>query len=142
MIVLNWILDHWAFCAFILALFVEFTPIIKCNPITVLFKWIAKIIVKDVSERLDRIEAKVNSLEQSRDEDEKDRIRFEVLDFANSCRQGIKHTKDEFQHIIEINNKYEKLLQKTNDKNGVFAEEYRYIVNLYHKCQINNDFLS
>ena len=45
--------------------------------------------------------------------DEKDRIRYEVLDFANSCRNGRRHTKDEFQHIIDLNDKYEVLLDKT-----------------------------
>lgn len=74
--------------------------------------------------------------------DEKDRIRYEVLDFANSCRNGRRHTRDEFQHIIDLNDKYERLLHETNDANGVFSEEYKYIVDLYHKCQIENDFLA
>lgn len=43
--------------------------------------------------------------------------------FAESCRRGIHHTKGEFEHIIELNEKYEKLLKRTNDKNGVFTEE-------------------
>ena len=74
--------------------------------------------------------------------DEKDRIRYEVLDFANSCRNGRRHTKDEFQHIIDLNDKYEVLLGKTQDSNGVFAEEYHYILGLYHRCQAENDFLA
>ena len=72
---------------------------------------------------------------------EKDRIRWEVLDFANSCRNGRRHTKDEFQHIITLNDKYKDLLKKTNDKNGVFDSEYDYIKDLYAERQQKNDFL-
>ena len=72
---------------------------------------------------------------------EKDRIRWEILDFANSCRNNVKHTKDEFQHIIALNDKYKELLQKTNDKNGVFDSEYAYIYALYQERQQKNDFL-
>ena len=65
------------------------------------------------------------------DENEKDRIRWEILDFANSCRNNQQHTKDEFQHIITLNDKYEKLLALTGDTNGVFEAEYRYIQKIY-----------
>ena len=67
--------------------------------------------------------------------------RWEVLDFANSCRNGKKHTKDEYQHIITLNTKYKDLLKRTKDKNGVFEEEYKYIQKLYAERQEKNDFL-
>lgn len=75
------------------------------------------------------------------DENEKDRIRWEILDFANSCRYGRKHTKDEFVHIMSLNDKYKLLLEKTNDRNGVFEIEYEYIHNLYKHLLDNNAFL-
>ena len=40
-----------------------------------------------------------------------------------------------------MNDKYEKLLLKYNLKNGVFDAEYKYILDLYAKCQRDNDFL-
>ena len=49
------------------------------------------------------------------DENEKDRIRWEILDFANSCHNGRNHTKDEFDHIMILNDKNKALLKKTND---------------------------
>ena len=74
-------------------------------------------------------------------ENEKDRIRWEILDFANSCRNNIRHTKDEFQHIVDLNDKYIDLLVKTEDKNGVFEAEYEYIKKIYKERQEKNDFL-
>lgn len=140
--VFNWILDHWALCAFGLSIIIQFTPAIKWNPFTAFFGWLGKLIVKPVSDRLDQIEVSLKEVKARQLTDEKDRIRYEVLDFANSCRNKTKHTRDEFQHIIDLNDKYEALLEQTGDTNGVFTEEYKYIVKLYHKCQEENSFLA
>ena len=126
----KWILDHWSFSAFILAIFVQITPVIKWNPIT----WVGSMLLGSVRRDIDRIQRTI-------DDNEKDRIRWEVLDFANSCRNGRRHTKDEYQHIMALNDKYRGLLQKTGDVNGVYDEEYRYIMDLYADRQRKNDFL-
>lgn len=138
---IDWILDHWGFCAFVLTCIIQVTPVIKWNPLTSLFTWIGKAITRDVMVEVKEIKEMQKKQQIMIDENEKDRIRFEVLDFANSCRNKRKHTKDEFQHIIVLNEKYEKLLQETNDKNGVFESEYEYIKEIYKVCQRDNSFL-
>lgn len=130
MIVLEWMWNHWALCTFILALFVQITPAIKLNPLSALGNLFLGSVRKDIKGIQDQV-----------DENEKDRIRWEVLDFANSCRNGRRHTKDEYQHIIALNSKYKKLLAKTKDENGVFDAEYAYIRELYAERQRKNDFL-
>jgi hypothetical protein len=87
------------------------------------------------------MEKKITTLQTNMNENEKDRIRWEILDFANSCRNGRKHTKNEFQHIITLNDKYKNLLALTGDKNGVFEMEYDFIKKLYAERQEKNDFL-
>ena len=128
--VFDWMLAHWSFCAFVLAAFIQLTPGIKWSPLT----WLGGLF-------LGGIRKDVAALQSAVDENEKDRIRWEVLDFANACRNGRKHTKDEFQHIIALKDKYVTLLKKTGDKNGVFDEEYSYILDLYKERQQKNDFL-
>lgn len=130
---IDWILGHWVQCAAALALFVQVTPI-QISPITWLVRWISNVMVGDL--RRD-----IADMKSTIDENEKDRIRWEVLDFANSCRNGRRHTKDEFQHIITLNTKYKQLLRRTNDENGVFDAEYEYIRRLYAERQKKNDFL-
>ena len=93
-------------------------------------------------EKIDKIQSKTSNLELIIDANEKDRIRWEILDFANSCRNGRKHTYDEFKHIIDLNDKYKKLLAQTGDRNGVFEAEYEYIRKLFEKRQEKNDFLT
>lgn len=139
--VFNWMLNHWGFCTFVLALFVQFTPVIKFNPFTALFQWIGKIIVADVRRDVTDIRQAIAEMQTQQDENEKDRIRWEILDFANSCRNARRHTKDEYQHVIELHDKYKALLEKTHDANGVFDAEYEYILGLYRERQERNDFL-
>lgn len=139
--IFDWCLEHWSFVLFVIGLFVQFTPAIKFSPITAIFKWIGKAINGEVIQRISGLETRADQQRKSIDENEMDRIRWEVLDFANACRNHIKHTKDEFQHIIALNEKYHKLLEKYDDENGVFDAEYSYIIELYHECQRNNSFL-
>ena len=91
--------------------------------------------IKDLRTLIEQQERKI-------DENEKDRIRWEILDFANSCHNGRNHTYDEFRHIMALNDKYKKLLQATNDINGIFEVEYEYIRDLYKEKRRNNTFLA
>jgi hypothetical protein len=115
------------------SLFIEFTPI-KINPLSAIFKWLGRALTGDITKKLDEITAEVR-------DNEKDRIRWEILDFANSCHNRRKHTKDEFRHIDKLNKKYIKLLQETKDTNGEFEVEYEYIKDLYAERTRKNDFL-
>ena len=132
--VLRWAADHWGSILVILSLFIQWTPSIKWNPWTSLFKWIGNVINGDIRKKID-------SMAKAIDDNEKDRIRWEVLAFSNSCRNDTKHSKDEFEHIVALNEKYKTLLAKTKDSNGVFEAEYEYIVELYKERLRKNDFL-
>jgi len=132
--VLRWAADHWGGIVVALSLFIQWTPSIKWNPWTSLFKWIGNVINGDMRKDL-------ANMAKCIDDNEKDRIRWEVLDFANSCRNERKHSKDEFEHIVALDKKYKGLLKKTNDSNGVFDAEYEYIFELYRERLRKNDFL-
>lgn len=131
--VIEWIGDHIVAVLVTLSVFIQIAPI-KINPWSSLIKWVGKMLNGNLQQQ-------VIELSNTIDENEKDRIRWQVLDFANSCRNGRRHTKDEFQHIITLNDKYAELLKRTNDKNGYFDEEYKYIKELFRECQSKNNFL-
>ena len=143
----DWIAHNIVQICLLLSIFIQITPI-KINPWTTLFKWIGKLINADSNKQIDALIEKTDNMKEdiktlttNMNENEKDRIRWEILDFANSCRNGRRHTKDEFQHIITLNDKYKNLLALTGDKNGVFEAEYDYIRRLYEERQEKNDFL-
>jgi hypothetical protein len=125
--------EHIALVVAAASLFFEISKI-KVNPITFILRWIGKRMFEPFDRRMD-------ALEKTIDENEMDRIRWEILDFANSCRSHRRHTKDEFTHIISQNDKYHQLLDKYEMENGVFDVEYAYILQLYKRCQEQNDFL-
>lgn len=112
---------------------IEIAPV-KVNPLSAILKWIGKKINAETLERID-------GLEKNMDQNEIDRIRYEVLNFATSCRQDVMHTQDEFEHIIALNGKYTRLLKKHDKENGVFEAEYAYILELYRERQRKNDFV-
>lgn len=138
--VVEWIGKNLWTIVIIVSIFIQITPI-KVNPWSALFKWIGKTITGNACSKIDGLIDKVEKIEKDVKTNEKDRIRWEILDFANSCRNNRKHTRDEFQHIVALNDKYKRLLHETNDTNGVFEVEYNYIQDLYAERLEKNDFL-
>ena len=138
--VIDWLLDNWATLTVAVSVFFEITPI-KVSPIKAVLRWIGRAVNSEVLQRISGLETRADEQRKSIDYNEMDRIRWEIFDFANECRNHVRHTKDEFQHIIDLNSKYHALLEKYGEENGVFDAEYEYILELYHKCQHENDFL-
>lgn len=130
---IRFVIAHLTEIIVVLGVFVEITPI-KINPISAFLRFVGKTINADLKEDVDKLSLKV-------DENEIDRIRWEILDFANSCRLGKKHTYDEFTHIIEVNTKYHKIIEARDMTNGQLDLEYAYIKEIFKQCQLENKFL-
>lgn len=109
------------------SVFVEVIPV-KINPLSSILKYIGNCMFSDIGKRLDTIEYQM-------DLNEIDHIRWEILNFANSCRHGRSPGKDEYEHVISQNAKYKELVDKHKITNDVYAEEYNFILELYHKYQ-------
>lgn len=126
--------------AVLVSVFVEITPI-KINPISHFLGWLGKKINGQVLEKVEDLGKKLDATEKKIDENEIDRIRWEILDFANSCRNGRHHTKDEFDHIIQQNDKYHKILEEREMTNGQTELAFDYISTIYTHCMEENSFL-
>ena len=131
----------------VLSMFVEITPV-KLNPVTMFFDWIKKLIREignalngPVLDELAKQKKTMSDIRDTVDDNEIDRIRWEILDFANSCRNKRRHTREEFLHIINLNEKYHKILDERGMTNGQIDIEYEYIEGLYRKCLEENSFL-
>lgn len=131
----------------LLSMFVEITPV-KLNPVTMFVNWLKKLtraigntLNGPVLDELAKQKKTMSDIRDTVDDNEIDRIRWEILDFANSCRQGKKHTHDEFIHIIELNAKYHKILDRRELKNGIIDLEYGFITKIYARCEEEDDFL-
>ena len=47
-----------------------------------------------------------------------DNIRWTIIDFSNSLRSGRTYDLEAYNHIIDIDSKYEKMLQENDMENG------------------------
>lgn len=95
-----------------------------------------------LSKKIDNVETtlteKIQEVSDRNDDDTKDNIRWTILEFANSCRNGYEHTKDEYEHIFRLNDKYHKLLTK-GEQNSFFDAEYEYIREYYMSLDNKKD---
>lgn len=98
-----------------------------------------KDTIAAIKDNEDRMSCEINDLRTQVDANEINRIRFEILNFAASLRTGHEHSKEEFDHIMKLDEKYKGLLQKYNISNGVYTINYELIVDKY-KEYLKNGF--
>lgn len=112
---------------------VEIAPI-KINPWKRLFKWIGNAINGEFYAEFAEMK---KDFEQTKAND----MRWNILNFANSCRRGNEHGKDEWRHVISQIREYEEYTEAKGIVNGVIDEDAHYLRELYQHRNQKNDFL-
>lgn len=122
---LNIILEEYTWVLGVLALIgVEIMPI-KVSPI----KYIGKLISTWLG--ISKINDDLDSLKKEVDANEIDRIKYEILQFSGSLRNGLKRTEVDYQHIEAIFTKY-----KSKGGNTYIMHEMEYIRECHDKGMI------
>lgn len=150
--ILKWLQSNCGWVIAIFGLIFEVTPI-KFSPISSFLKWIGKRITFELDKKIDNMQI-VSKDRYNELKNENENLRYAVdmqrisnikaviLDFANSCRNGRKHSKEEFTYILSENNEYEELIKRYNLINNVYKEDFAYIKEIYHDCLRENKFLA
>lgn len=68
-----------------------------------------------------------------------DDMRYEILDFASALSNGRKCSKEQFDHVINIHKKYEKILEENGLKNGQVDVSMEFVNEVY-KEKLKNGF--
>lgn len=118
----------------------EIVPI-KINPWSTLFRWIGKAINGELKEQLSDLSSDVSELKSDFEMKKAEDMRWEILEFANTCRIGNEHSKDEWRHVMNQVSEYEEYTERKGITNGVIEEDTRFLRELYHERNIRNDFL-
>lgn len=113
---------------------IDLTPHIKIQPVRALIGWLGKQLNRDMQEKLDKLAKDFESHKV-------DSWRSEILEFANSCMNRRKHTKEEFDHIISVHDDYAEYVKTNKIENGQVDLAYEYIEKLYQRCLGKNSFL-
>ena len=155
--VLLWLKQYIFQIIVVIGNFVEITPI-KINPISWLGKIIFRPIRDDMKQMKEELNNKIESVEKNLKEEieqvkaeqhrensriddlirsnemaEISRIRWEIIEFANSIENGQLHIRDEYRHIKDDNRRYHHLIEKYDLQNGVFDEEMEKIEKHYEE---------
>ena len=102
----------------------EVAPI-KFNPITIVGSLLGRVLgISKIDERLDRLERNV-------DANELDRIKYEILQFSGSLRNGLNRSEVDYQHIEAVFTKY-----KNMGGNTYIMHEMEYIRDCHDKGRI------
>lgn len=88
------------------------------------------------------LKERLDAMEKSNDMQTIRQIKMHVLDFANSCMNGRKHTFRDFRNLIKENKLYESLVDKYGLKNDVYKDDFDFIMEIYHDCKLNRSFLN
>lgn len=122
---INILIEKYTWLLGVLALIgVELSPI-KLNPI----KYVGKII--SVWLGIKAIDDKVNTLKAEVDANEIDRIKYEILQFSGSLRNGLKRSETDYMHIEAIFTKY-----RSKGGNTYIMHEMEYIRECHDKGMI------
>lgn len=123
-----------------ISIFFEITPI-RLNPISSVCTWIRKKFMQDTDNKLYAIEQKLDSISNRVDTIEINNIRSEILSFGNSCMNGRRHTREEYDHIIDLHTQYDERIRELGLVNGRMKLVYSYITDRYKDHLMNDDFL-
>ena len=122
---INILIEKYTWLLGVLALIgVELSPI-KINPI----KYVGKLIGTWLG--IKAIDDKVNTLKKEVDANELDRIKYEILQFSGSLRNGLKRSETDYMHIEAIFTKY-----KSKGGNTYIMHEMKYIRECHDKGMI------
>ena len=94
-----------------------------------------------LAESIERLEEKINKVEDVQREDRLDRDRSEILEFANKVRKGSKMTINSWHHMFDIGGKYEQIIKEYNIPNDKFKAEYEWLRHHFKELENTDDFL-
>lgn len=112
---------------------IEVAPI-KVNPWKWFFTTLGNLLTGELKQEVQALKKEVL-------ETKVQNWRWNVLDFANSCRNGRRHSHDEWRHTMSQLAEYEDYIESHNISNGIFEEDAKYLRDLYQDISKRNDFL-
>lgn len=114
---------------------------IRINPWGALFRWVGRQINKEVMDKIDQIETRLDNHIQESESSELRTRRASILDFSSSIIRGVNYHKEKFEFMIAECDSYEKYCTENKIKNGVAEASIAEIRRVYSEHLHHNDFL-
>lgn len=118
-----------------LSIFIDINPKIKFNPIKCVIsfigKWFNNSIEKEISgfkvevnQKFEELQKEQNAQKETlkklvidQENKEMSTLRWDIIDFENSIANGVKHTREQYRHILDSSKKYQRLVETSEDEN-------------------------
>lgn len=121
----------------VITILVQAIPWIHKYPIT----WVGRQLNKDMNTRMDCFERQLSNLDAKIDINRINSLRDRIMDFANACKNGRRHSENDFETIFDLMGEYHDLIKRHELRNDKFKAEQEYIERLYQKLSDENGFL-
>lgn len=116
---------------FLLSL-IQIAPI-KINPWDFILGWIGSKANAGVKKDLEEVRKQSDIQKEEFREFWVDYQREAILRFSRECSQEMPHSREEWNHILDIIKKYEMFCEKHQIANGVIEENSSYLRNLHQQ---------
>ncbi len=155
-------ISFWGILVFLMSIGIEVIPKVKWRPWSSLISWLGSKLnthidnkleevrtdIKKVQGEIKAVELKVDNVQdklskhitESSMKDLAD-TRRDILDFANACMNGRKHTQEQYKFILKKCDKYRAYVKENNIENGEINGAMDEIMRLYKERRQKNDFL-
>ena len=114
---------------------------ININPWDWFFGLIGKKLNKELLNKVEEIDNKLDSHIKEDQKEKLEGMRRDILEFANSCMNGRRHTQEQFTFVIKKCDEYEKYIEDNHIKNGEISSAIEEIRRLNTKCRQKNSYL-
>lgn len=109
---------------------IQIAPI-KVNPWDSMLGWVGSKINAGIKGQLEAVRLQADSQQEEFREFWIDYQREAILRFSRECSQEIPHSREEWNHILDIIKRYESFCAKHDIANGVIEENSSYLRDLH-----------
>ena len=109
---------------------IQIAPI-KVNPWDSMLGWVGSKINAGIKGQLEAVRLQADSQQEEFREFWIDYQREAILRFSRECSQEIPHSREEWNHILDIIRRYESFCVKHDIANGVIEENSSYLRDLH-----------
>ena len=109
---------------------IQIAPI-KVNPWDAMLGWVGAKINAGIKGQLEAVRLQADSQQEESREFWIDYQREAILRFSRECSQEIPHSREEWNHILDIIKRYETFCEKHEIANGVIEENSSYLRELH-----------
>ena len=126
---------------------IQIAPI-QINPWSAFFKWLGKQLNKEVIDKVDTMETRLNKHINNYEEGKVTAMRRSILNFASTTireyseSRTVSCSKEMFEFMISECDRYEKYCNDNNIPNGVAITSIKEIRRIYQECVRSGYFLT